>query len=144
MDKDKIIRKIFNRALYKDDKCIEWMGACDNNGYGRVWNGTKVVSVHKYVYECLIELVPYGLELDHLCCNTKCFNIYHLEAVTHKVNTLRGNSPLADKARQIHCIRGHSLSEDNLYVKPDGRRVCRICARNYQIKFRELYGRPWG
>lgn len=32
-----------------------------------------------------------------------------------------------------HCIRGHALAGDNLYVNPSGDRFCRICKRMSRV-----------
>jgi hypothetical protein len=53
----------------------------------------------------------------------------HLEAVTHRENTLRGVAPSAQHYRQTHCFRGHPFAGKNLYVNPRGARYCRTCNR---------------
>ena len=77
--------------------------------------------------------VPKGLQLDHLCRVRDCVNPYHLEAVTQQENILRGESASAKHARKTHCINGHPLSGDNLYLRPDrgdrAGRACRECQR---------------
>lgn len=30
---------------------------------------------------------------------------------------------------KTHCIRGHALTTDNVYVNPKGHRICRTCRR---------------
>lgn len=30
---------------------------------------------------------------------------------------------------KTHCIRGHALTPDNVYVNPKGHRICRTCRR---------------
>ncbi len=62
-----------------------------------------------------------------------CINPEHLEAVTQKENILRGIGAPAVNARKTHCPRGHPFDGDNLYVKPNGDRQCRIC-RSVQSK----------
>jgi hypothetical protein len=48
----------------------------------------------------------------------------------------QGRSPISDskwrrppspRAVKTHCVRGHELAGENLYVTPDGRRQCRAC-----------------
>ena len=78
---------------------------------------------------CYCGKVKDGLVIDHLCRHTSCVNPSHLEAVTPGENTLRGYGPTAMNARKTECVRGHSLSGDNLYVDPDGNRGCRACRR---------------
>lgn len=92
------------------------------------WHG-KDVLVHRKVYELLVGPIPDGMTIDHLCRNRKCCNPDHLEVVTMRENVLRGTGPTAEKYRQTHCIRGHLLSGDNLYITPQGRRECRECCR---------------
>jgi hypothetical protein len=89
--------------------------------------------MHRFVYELVRGRIPPGLTLDHLCRVRHCVNPYHLEAVPHRVNVLRGDSPLARKARQTHCANGHLLDG----IRPRGQgRYCKQCLRE---RGRRLY-----
>lgn len=46
-------------------------------------------AAHRWYYEQAKGLIPEGLQLDHLCCNTLCVNPDHLEVVTAKENIRR-------------------------------------------------------
>lgn len=109
--------------------CWLWTGKLGKWGYAkaRVFYRTRVV--HRVIYEHFNGLVPDGLELDHLCRNRACCNPEHLEPVTGRENKLRGTSFSAVNAKKTHCLRGHPLSGDNLYVSTKGERVCRTCRR---------------
>jgi hypothetical protein len=107
--------------------CWLWTNALNREGYGAFTISGKKVGAHIIAFEWLIGAVPEGLELDHLCRVRSCVNPAHLEAVTHKENTLRGQSLQAENARKTHCKRGHPFNETNTRVEPDGRRVCRTC-----------------
>ena len=80
-----------------------------------------------------------GAGLDSIrtesCINKHCVKPGHLEAVTHRENTLRGDSYIAKRARQKRCIHGHDFDEKNTYIASDGTRHCRKC-RNENIKAR--------
>jgi hypothetical protein len=91
--------------------------------------------VHTIAYELLIGPVPDGLELDHLCRIRHCVNPAHLEAVPHRVNVLRGTSPIAISAQKTHCLHGHPFEGDNLEIRSDGGRRCRTCNRASQHKY---------
>lgn len=43
-------------------------------------------------------------------------------------------------ATKTHCVRGHELAGDNLYLYPDGRRECRTCSRGYKTQYRRKVG----
>lgn len=83
--------------------------------------------VHVLAYEAVHGPVPAGLELDHLCRTPLCREVSHLEAVTHRENQLRGNSPMARQARQTHCVHGHEFTPENTY-RYGNHRQCRTCA----------------
>lgn len=70
------------------DECWEWPGARTTLGYGSIGNGAgrNAVYTHRVAYDSLIDPIPDGLVLDHLCHNPPCLNPWHLEPVTQAVN----------------------------------------------------------
>lgn len=40
------------------------------------------------------------------------------------------------KVRQTHCVNGHAFTNENTYIKPNGTRMCRECAKARDIKRR--------
>lgn len=120
------------------DGCWLWSGAQfggdAGDRYGSFYvrgNPGRQVYAHRLSYELAIGPIPDGLHLDHLCCIRLCVNPAHLEPVTSRVNTLRGNTPAARNLAKTHCRNGHPLSGSNLYLTPDGRRRCRSCRRDF-------------
>lgn len=102
------------------------------NGYATktrvINNRPNTIVLHRVVYNELIEIIPFGLHIDHLCRNRNCINPEHLEAVTPKENILRGISPPAQLARRIYCNNGHELTHKNSYCRPGkNQRCCRTC-----------------
>lgn len=69
--------------------CWEWVGRRDVKGYGRCGDGRWA---HRAIYELLVEPIPQGLTIDHLCFNPGCVNPAHLEPVTRAENTRRMNA----------------------------------------------------
>jgi hypothetical protein len=117
--------------------CWVWPGYV-SNGYGRARCDGKVGQVHRIVYERLVEPIPPGLCLDHLCRNRLCCNPDHLEPVTLGENVLRGEGRSAVNARKTHCMRGHPLEGANLYVWTNGSRRCIACLRDRTRYYRSL------
>lgn len=136
------INSIIQRLVKKKNGCLVWVGAY-NKGYGVVWFNGRLRGVHEVMWERKYGSIPKGLELGHTCEN-KCANDEHVKPMTHKENMLMGSNPCAIHARQIECVKGHSLLGDNVFISSRGRRVCIICRREYQKQYRELNGRPWG
>ena len=119
--------------------CWIWTASTTDQGYGHFYigkvNGVKrTKAVHRIAYESEVGPVPNGMTLDHLCRNRACVNPAHLEPVSRGENVLRGQSPSAKAARKTECVRGHSLTGDNLYIRPDGGgRQCRTCNRERKL-----------
>lgn len=105
------------------------------------FNGARW-SVHRLSYIIHKGEIPKPLTIDHLCRQTRCVNPDHLEAVTNKVNGLRGYSEPAKNARKTHCIRSHELSPGNLYKYKEGRR-CAECNRERAARrYHQAKSRP--
>ncbi len=110
--------------------CIIWTAYLDPAGYGRVKFARNALLAHRIAYVAVSGTdIESGLTLDHLCRNRACVNAAHLEAVSLRVNTLRGGSSSAANAVKTNCPKGHELVEGNL-VESDlrrGTRKCRTC-----------------
>lgn len=131
--------------------CWLWDGYINKNRYG-TWSysedgKTRTVYAHRAAYELLRGPIPDGLVLDHQCRVRFCCNPDHLVATTQKRNLARSKSGQAGADRnrsKTHCPQGHAYSGDNLHIAPDGKRVCRACARRYtaEARARRLAANP--
>ena len=123
--------------ISRNSECIEWWGSKYPNGYGQIYLGSldKKAYAHRVSYEAFFGSIPSPLEIDHLCRNRKCVNIDHLEAVTHKVNCLRGNGIGAKNARKDRCHRGHKYGSRR---DSRGYRECPICAK---ASYKNMYAK---
>lgn len=119
--------------------CWIWLSSrLGNSGHGVMSIGTTTTTAHRVAYELYRGPIPPGLDLDHLCRLPSCVNPWHLEAVTRRVNILRGNGACARHARKTHCIRGHVFSGTYIQIKRGNRRRCLECERFHSKKKREL------
>jgi len=96
-------------------------------GYVYIYaDGRRTRIAHRVIYEALRGPIPPGMNIDHLCRNKACVNPWHLEAVTQRVNVMRGTSPWAVNAKKTHCANGHSFDAANIYAYR-GKRFCKAC-----------------
>jgi hypothetical protein len=117
--------------------CWLWTGALSVAGYAKLRHGfDKSDLAHRFAYQQFRGPIPDGLVLDHLCRNTWCVNPVHLEAVTERINLIRGVSPVGINHRKTHCLRGHELAGTNLYMTNRGQRYCKECIRIRSRKYK--------
>lgn len=125
----------YNHSL----QCLVTTGYIDSKGYGRIrgHNG-KTSRCHKVAWELYNGPVPEGLELDHLCKQRDCFEVEHLELVTHTENIRRGRNY---QREQTHCKRGHEFTPENTYLQTLRTgyiaRACKKCMLLRGQKWRE-------
>jgi hypothetical protein len=122
------------------EACWPWAAGLKGGGYGAFVtsiDGLKLsLLAHRVAWTLMRGPIADGLTLDHLCRNRRCCNPNHLEPVSNKVNTLRGEGRSATFARRTTCQAGHVL--------PIGQdRSCLMCHRmRARERARRLRERP--
>src|ERR1035437_111259 len=101
---------ILSRVRITPAGCWSFTGATGRGGYGVIRTAGKNHYVHRFVYEHFVGPIPAELQIDHLCRVRNCVRLSHLEVVTPRVNTLRGDTFQAANAAKTHCLRGHEFS----------------------------------
>ena len=121
----------FWQSVEKTETCWLWHGEMGPGGYGRLTDSAtrKRYMAHRYSYELHVGPVPEGLCLDHLCRVRSCVRPDHLEAVTMRENTMRGDTPARRNHEKTACIHGHPYDETNTSFGLKGRRHCRQCRK---------------
>ena len=132
-------RDRFMTKVTKTETCWIWNAAVNQYGYGRFSNGSTV-GAHRASYRIFVGAIPDGMHIDHLCHNQdagcpggvscqhrRCVNPDHLEAVTTRVNLLRGKTITAASASRTCCPKGHPYDTANTIIQGDGKRRCRTC-----------------
>ena len=122
--------------------CLVWTGALSaraTGDYGTfTWHGRKTVLAHRVAWMLNVGEIPDGYQIDHLCKNTRCVEVSHLDAVPPHVNNERSTSPSALNARKVACPQGHEYDAENTYIDPKGTRHCRACQRERDHRRRKV------
>lgn len=126
------LRRFSGKSSIDSNGCWIWQAHVNAGGYAMFWNGERMQSAHRTVYEHYVGAIPEGLQLDHLCRVRHCVNAAHLEPVPPAENTRRGVS--ANRLK-THCPEGHAYDDENTYFFPTGGRGCRTCRNASSLRW---------
>lgn len=136
----------FNQKTAPDPSgCIRWTGATNRKtGYGYLTftsNGQRLhLTAHRFSY--LVKAggyIPAGIHIHHECEHPWCVNPDHLQITTpaKHMTELTPKSVGYINAHKSHCKWGHELSAENLDPDHHGRRRCRECRRQRNVRDRK-------
>lgn len=82
--------KIRANIVVSDSGCWMWQSKANICGYGQMRVGSKMVVVHRWIFEDKNGPIPEGMVLDHFVCNNRgCVNPDHLRVCTRLENAQR-------------------------------------------------------
>lgn len=127
------IAERFWSKVNKTDSCWLWTGAV-SCGYGVFRYEGSMTTAHRAAWIITNGPVPTGKEVMHEVCNhSLCVRPEHLAVGTHEQNMQKA-SRLGNMQRtgrpmltRTHCINGHELTEDNVYLYQRRYRKCKKC-----------------
>ena len=135
--------RLYIGAIYREDGCISFRPSYRADGYAKFYTGSHQVGAHLASWELENGPIPDGYVVDHLCHDPKicvggascfhreCINPEHLKAVTRSQNSSGNRNSRSWHLKEV-CVNKHELTEENLYIYPNGNRQCRECRRQYR------------
>lgn len=136
-------------AWIRPNVTVDAVSGCFRVGPGNgIWHSdgyakAGITGVHRIVYmECVGEIPDETPVIDHVrawgCLWRDCCRPDHLQPVTVRENTLRGDTFAAANVAKTACSTcGTPYAGPNLYVYPDGRRDCRACRADARERYVE-------
>lgn len=119
------------------DGCLLWTGAVRKGRlpYGHMKVETRWVYAHRVAWFLAYNVWPAeGMEIDHLCRNTLCVNVLHLEEVTRRENMDRAQY----RPDPAFCRKGlHPWVPENLITTSSGALTCRRCVYDRNNEYRK-------
>jgi HNH endonuclease len=101
--------RLLARSIRVGD-CLIWQGPHTPAGYGCLMVEGTTRLAHRLAYQEWVGPIPGDKQLDHLCRTRDCIEPTHLEIVTSRENTMRGESFAAINAAKTQCPNGHGYT----------------------------------
>lgn len=103
------LERFLSHVVVTSNGCWIWYGAKAKTKWGDyglccLSDTNRTCRAHRWSYEYFVGPIPDGLQLDHKCRNTLCVNPEHLEPVTNRVNTTRGERSLLNVKKTSRYI----------------------------------------
>jgi hypothetical protein len=142
-----LVNKLWESTELKDTHWL-WTGALVSGGYGQVYYNRTYWRVSRLAL-CLylkLKYSDYSWDACHICEYKNCWNPLHLYQGTRQDNTsdaiIKGTAydVSIHSSNKTHCPQGHSYSGSNLYITPEGKRVCRACRQITKTRYRKNWG----
>lgn len=111
-------------------------------GYGRCWvirYGRRIRRTHVRAWiEANGRLPAEGMQINHHCDNPPCVNPEHLYEGTQLQNMRDASARIRFPNQTVtQCPKGHEYTFENTYRPPNGQRVCKICARDWDKSYKD-------
>jgi hypothetical protein len=133
-------QRFWSKTVGGPNGCILWTAGKGHLGHGQFWCQGRNWPAHQFAWVAAHGPVPAGLELDHLCRQTGCVNVLHLEPVTPRENSKRRSQGLVAD-RNGGCKHGHPASEYKRYDYDYGSfLICMACNRVHAERQRRKKG----
>lgn len=98
--------RIVNESEMRDG-CRVWLGYTVPRGYGYVYEGGKLVYVHRWAYEQEHGPIPKGMVIDHICHNPSCVEVTHLRLATYSQNNAHKSGAMPGSATGVRNVHPH-------------------------------------
>lgn len=95
--------------------CRVWDMKSRRGGYGRLWDGTRLVDGHRLSYEVNVQPIPAGMDVMHRCDNPPCIEAKHLKAGLPVENT-------ADMIAKGRHLEGRRIGGEKRRGRPSHQR----------------------
>lgn len=120
-------KRFLEKIKINSEGCWIWTGALKHPPgypYGFFQYKGKLTLSHRISYMWFVGELDSFKEIHHTCRNYSCVNPEHLQQLCREEH-----GKLNLNSRKTHCPKNHPYSGSNLHINPQGKRVCKICAR---------------